>query len=1305
MLVICLLLSKCDLYRAIIYNETLTRGLYSDIIACSTKLFHFAPHKSSKEFVVPSYSTFHEMTATLYTCLGCNLIKYDMSRGKFLQYFAALHTCDISCIEFDTIFGRRMFIGCINGDLLLVNSISGSIIEKSIGLHTQEITGIVCVPVGKGNRIFTSSLDGTIKTLEEFSGVLNVNNSIVQPFGENIGIVSIKAVSSFKMLLVVSSQNRWGLWDQSSLKKKFLCKENSAYIMGTAIIGVTGGTSSETVTKPKSNSTKDSAMLITIALALVECIQIYTIDISDGVRGIATMSCSYSSPGSSLSESKDQFVFPVVDNSSSHKVLSPKFQQLMKDRTHGMALSPLSSYQTSPYIIDFKLLKFPEKDSVNNSRILNQHARLSGPHICAVTDDGIIYHWDVSNVREESEALFYKAYFSKNEGNVSPTKLSKQSSIRNFTSSLLLTPMKSMRFKEVDEGILSSDVKEDKLGKPSNNSQRESLSTNVPFSSHLPALETSFSLKALNDFEDIDDEKHYVKNIESRIFYVLDKKHWLDKVFPKQRFLGHIDMIPSIIDMANHGCYATVSYDGFHRVWNADQVCLGELALPNLTDKMKLKHPRIPKVLGWRFVLEKISISSLQQELTLKIISQIRLEFQLDKDLNTGSYQKMMSPLRRNAMAIVKKNDMKIYSIQTAEMLDQYRSNLKDEELHMVEDQDLKKQKLLRDLALQTLSNPLLLLDDFHRNEDTGLPTQHQVMSKLTKYHSSHENFKTKSFRKSIEESLWHLPSERLSLDANESKDSASAAFSLFSLNQAKKDGYINTDEYKSLLALNRKPEKIAAYERSQPTILLRNAKLSTSFNMSRDESVEISEVQFGPQKNMYSNAALVLKEKTTLNSSQMWNSVATSRINHSVKSIKTMIHVLPPVTVSDNEMYGSTGDKHIGDTSDKQNVSNETMNTTIEMIQPQTQTQNVIDMEKMNKLLKKLDICRAMDEMEANSYHNYDHTTTDDDDDDTHVTNPRLKIKRNINIDLRNQLESKLIQAMRDDYRTAVIVHSKSNPTALSTSSPSPSKPGKATKTSSFSILSSSSQPTSSPSLSPKHGKIIRKFSTQSIPMSSPSSSIHNRHSIPSPSLSLSPIPSDPKLMISSMLSAPKVLTTRFLLPFYKLEDVLKFMNIFMKCDIDGSGELDVHEWINFFTSLNRNISIKDARMSFMQIDKNQRELISLSDLVPVLFPNASLEQKRAIIVYAESIIIKKNTNCITLTQLEIDQLFEVYDDNGLDFIPISLVRDRIKSFHLPDEIVMPFLDSIMDIQPDEMINLIEFNRIFRQFISKSSS
>lgn len=97
-----------------------------------------------------------------------------------------------------------------------------------------------------------------------------------------------------------------------------------------------------------------------------------------------------------------------------------------------------------------------------------------------------------------------------------------------------------------------------------------------------------------------------------RPVYIKSCKHWL----------AHNDLIPCVVPMHAHGCILTVSLDGYHRVWNLDQQCLGELVLPNLTEGMKNTSMCKDPGTNWRFILERIPVTKHHHD-----ISQVLVRF------------------------------------------------------------------------------------------------------------------------------------------------------------------------------------------------------------------------------------------------------------------------------------------------------------------------------------------------------------------------------------------------------------------------------------------------------------------------------------------------------------------------------------------------------------------------------------------------------------------------------------------------------------------------------------------------------
>lgn len=181
-----------------------------------------------------------------------------------------------------------------------------------------------------------------------------------------------------------------------------------------------------------------------------------------------------------------------------------------------------------------------------------------------------------------------------------------------------------------------------------------------------------------------------------------------------------------------------------------------------------------------------------------------------------------------------------------------------------------------------------------------------------------------------------------------------------------------------------------------------------------------------------------------------------------------------------------------------------------------------------------------------------------------------------------------------------------------------------------------------------------------------------------------------------------PVVLNTRMLLPSYKLADVQHFLNIFQKVDEDYSGDLDPTEWVKFLTTLNKSITQQQARSIFMQVDKNHNGVLSIRDLIPVVFNKANKETLRHIIKYVDSETLKKkNSNKDACTERHLEKLFEAYDVDVVGFVSISSLREKIRGMQLMEEAQFMLLSSMQDMEDDEMLNMSEFTRIFKPYIT----
>ena len=134
-------------------------------------------------------------------------MKYDICTGHFTNAIPDVSPFDLTALCLDGDRGRRIFIGCSNGDLHLVNYTNGLPIDK-IQVHSREITSISSHN-GERNSIYTGSLDGKLRMLEEDSGKIHIHNTIDDAFGEGTGIDYVQVVEKLGVVLAVSNRNKW----------------------------------------------------------------------------------------------------------------------------------------------------------------------------------------------------------------------------------------------------------------------------------------------------------------------------------------------------------------------------------------------------------------------------------------------------------------------------------------------------------------------------------------------------------------------------------------------------------------------------------------------------------------------------------------------------------------------------------------------------------------------------------------------------------------------------------------------------------------------------------------------------------------------------------------------------------------------------------------------------------------------------------------------------------------------------------------------------------------------------------------
>jgi hypothetical protein len=104
--------------------------------------------------------------------------------------------------------------------------------------------------------------------------------------------------------------------------------------------------------------------------------------------------------------------------------------------------------------------------------------------------------------------------------------------------------------------------------------------------------------------------------------------------------------------------------------------------------------------------------------------------------------------------------------------------------------------------------------------------------------------------------SLWSVPGER-DIFGNSTKDAEimggdkaiPPAFSELSLYAMLKEGLIDVEAQRILRKVSKNSDSVSVYERSQPTLLIRNPSMSTTVLLPPLDSIRRTEINFGVQK------------------------------------------------------------------------------------------------------------------------------------------------------------------------------------------------------------------------------------------------------------------------------------------------------------------------------------------------------------------------------------------------------------------------------------------------------------------------
>jgi Ca2+-binding EF-hand superfamily protein len=1128
------------------FNPQYSIGAYSNIITGSSKLMHFRPEKNTAEFIPPKSLCYSEPNNCLVTAIGHHLFKYDIFSGIFSTSHLEMANSDITSMCLDEYYGRRLYLGCANGKLLLINFATATIID-SIVVHSKEILAIAVIKSSNHNMIFTGSLDGRIRYLEESSGVLTLHTTADQPIGDTCGIAIIKAVPSLKLLAVASAGLCWGLYYALTFKRICLIEEATT-ISSLEILSASGDNADiEELNSLGLPLTPNH--LVSLAVCSSGSIKIYTID-------------------------------------SLHSKIAI---------THTLSHTP------NLYLSDILTFQVSSKGAINHTPSLDNIPSKYKELLIATSDEGFVVLWDASMLRKESKSKFYDQYPGLSRpGNHRPDQTKSvgrpnQGVMEN--DNILGNPTETndqldgFDFNE-DEGEVFDDDEDDLVSD-------KSLGVKLSCLSPSQAKKRRYAT--------------FLKTQRSMSEFILDTQNTQIKGLSSMSILKsirayriHTDLIAAVVPLREHGCLITCSLDGYQRILNLDGECLGEMPLPNITEKMKERSLHA----NWKFLLEKLPVKDSHRDIAAKLLKSMYD----GQNINTAKQARRNGHITlNNTTSFGEKLVKKALANATTEgnSLEKLLSSVRSERTEKMMKEVTAER--MRKSILQTIKNPYQTPResevDTHasRMPDLAKTVPNQVHS-IWDQPSSSPTLLTPSdsFASSSPAQLPVLPS--IGLDSLDEKSQTNRSlfsrkstktrpntpsaspwskienlvphfdpFSEHSISSSHQQGLIDAEGHQILRRINFDRERKEIFSRSVPQVLLKDVPLSCNAEVPHLGELSSSELLFGDQKDMYKNANVLYSEKK-ISKHQAQHTISLSRIKQNVRRIGPMVQLVPPVTLEIGELP-QPSDTH-GTFSNINDISH----------------LSALDEEKIRSLVLKVD------EAVLSSIPHWEKAR------EVRTPSKKRDFRRTMssirtNVDV---LEKKLTVTIKSYFRNY---------------------------------------------LSPANTEI-------------------------------------------------KILNTRALLPYYKLSDVKHFLDAFQKVDEDYSGDLDIEEWCNFLTSFNKSLSKQHCRTIFHRVDRNGEGVLSIRELIPVVFSKANKEQQALITKYMEIEISKRKAAGLGLiNDHDLHKLFDYYDEESLGFISVDFLREKLKYLQLPDVASESLLGKIQAMDPDEMLNHSDFIRVF-QFI-----
>ncbi|CAM9670037.1 unnamed protein product [Ectocarpus fasciculatus] len=211
------------------FDQELSVKGYSNMLVATHNVISYAARKIKKEFFVPPAAEFNASSAHFLSALRRNVHIWDATSGEYIRKLIDVSpSADIVSACFALPFERRLILGTEDGKLLLVNYVTGAILDETQP-HSAEVTQMAYCKATKmiisadyhGSVVITSEIQCKLKELQVLGFQhLDYVAAVVQSVGEpSTGLVFLDRYS----IIALGDLTRVCLWHLDMETFKVTC--------------------------------------------------------------------------------------------------------------------------------------------------------------------------------------------------------------------------------------------------------------------------------------------------------------------------------------------------------------------------------------------------------------------------------------------------------------------------------------------------------------------------------------------------------------------------------------------------------------------------------------------------------------------------------------------------------------------------------------------------------------------------------------------------------------------------------------------------------------------------------------------------------------------------------------------------------------------------------------------------------------------------------------------------------------------------------------------------------------------------